>query len=1142
MASQSPDSASVRCFPPDAVRFAVEDVADGSAINTSATRWITRAAMILCLLGPVQGQTAERTWRTAEGGAWSDPENWSRARVPNAAEDVARFNKAPVRDVSISIDQPITIGQLLYQPPVNTTFTGSGPLILDNANEPASIEALARQSGYVNVNVPVLLRTDLNVINRSGTRMDFSGGLRSADGVEADLHLRAERRGGFQLLGGVELSGNLSVFGSEGSFFAGPLQFQSLLLEDAKATFESAFSTDQVTIGQDSLLVVEQPSTVRQLHLGGGRVEGIHQLHVTESTVARDGVVDFTGQPNLFGSPLIKRGSGQLSLLNVSNDLQQDILVHDGLLLLEYPDPNAIGADQGAGVLRLAGPEARVSISGDFQAVPLHFPINLNNVRPARRFDTALSGRGRLAGPIHLGEVGAKIGGGFQVTGPLSGGSLLLAGDLELLSGVHTYTGETVVMGGELRLSDQAELTTTSAVVLRGGDLRLAPDTLAQRIAPDIPVVMERGRLSIPTAGPISQELGELRVTGRGFISTESSLQVQTLHVAEDAALHVNTNFEAGAVFVEELVRSDLLPTNIRHQGEFARYIPEVGIIPLRPEVELETDQWNESTHAAVGRRVQLSANAQVRTLTMLPDTQERQLTLRDEVALNVISGGVRFPERGRINGASGRLTAGGEEDGFLYLISDAELQIDARITDNAGPDGDFSTSDDNGSVGLLADGSVVLTGQNSYSGPTVVLRDLQYGRPSAISPNSDVVLRGGGVRLDFEGVAQFKSLTLEGSSSVGGDNAVVHADLITLKSGNFNTAVSGATNVIKDTVARSNMDIDSKFRGAIHVREGTLDLRFFQPPGAEFRDHQARVEISAGARLNLDSPAMNGIFEGNGSINYLTTGDGSIIRPGIADTVGELTVGEIQVRDGGTYEWQLADANGNPGESWDHLQLGSLFTRDSSEPWVLKIATVETAQPLNFDNRRVFSWELAEIARPDEHLLDFNKVAIDATALLPSNPLPDAFSLALRGNSWLLEYGVEADINGDLVIDGSDLDAACANGRALGKLVRDQFGTHLGDFDLDGTVGFEDFVVMALHYGSDGGWSAGDATCDQQVNFADFIVLSQNFGATQAIANVPEPAMPAAWLLFLVLVPRRTRHHRVVHARRTSTQSQSCC
>jgi len=165
-----------------------------------------------------------------------------------------------------------------------------------------------------------------------------------------------------------------------------------------------------------------------------------------------------------------------------------------------------------------------------------------------------------------------------------------------------------------------------------------------------------------------------------------------------------------------------------------------------------------------------------------------------------------------------------------------------------------------------------------------------------------------------------------------------------------------------------------------------------------------------------------------------------------------------------------------------------------------------EPVLPIGFDSRQTYSWEIASIERPDEFFLDFSKLEVDSTALSETKLLPNGFSFALADDSFRLEYGQSADFNNDSKLNSDDLDAACAVGRDIALFAKTNFGSPLGDINLDGEVRFDDFLVLSSNFGSEGGWSSGDATCDGQIAFADFLILSQNFGSTLEAQSVPEP------------------------------------
>ena len=90
---------------------------------------------------------------------------------------------------------------------------------------------------------------------------------------------------------------------------------------------------------------------------------------------------------------------------------------------------------------------------------------------------------------------------------------------------------------------------------------------------------------------------------------------------------------------------------------------------------------------------------------------------------------------------------------------------------------------------------------------------------------------------------------------------------------------------------------------------------------------------------------------------------------------------------------------------------------------------------------------------------------------------------------------------------------------------------TFFGDVDLDGSVGFGDFLTMSANFGQNGGWAQGDMNGDQEIGFADFLQLSGNFGQSQAIAaataTVPESIPDSLCIAVLLVCSLHQRRNR---------------
>ena len=136
----------------------------------------------------------------------------------------------------------------------------------------------------------------------------------------------------------------------------------------------------------------------------------------------------------------------------------------------------------------------------------------------------------------------------------------------------------------------------------------------------------------------------------------------------------------------------------------------------------------------------------------------------------------------------------------------------------------------------------------------------------------------------------------------------------------------------------------------------------------------------------------------------------------------------------------------------------------------------------------------------------------------------------ALRDIGWSTIESVSnpLDLNNDATVDATDVNLACAAGQSLdGHLT--ELNSTIGDVDLDGVVGFSDFLTISTNFGTDGPYSSGDLTCDGEVSFGDFLTVSTFFGnraSAESVSAVPEPrsSSSALCLALLALATRRRR------------------
>jgi len=84
-----------------------------------------------------------------------------------------------------------------------------------------------------------------------------------------------------------------------------------------------------------------------------------------------------------------------------------------------------------------------------------------------------------------------------------------------------------------------------------------------------------------------------------------------------------------------------------------------------------------------------------------------------------------------------------------------------------------------------------------------------------------------------------------------------------------------------------------------------------------------------------------------------------------------------------------------------------------------------------------------------------------------------------------------------------------------------------LGDANGDGVIDLMDFYALQSSFGKSGRWSDGDFNCDGRVAFDDYLILEAEYGTQEdevQVASVPEPATMTLLATGAVLLARRRR------------------
>lgn len=318
----------------------------------------------------------------------------------------------------------------------------------------------------------------------------------------------------------------------------------------------------------------------------------------------------------------------------------------------------------------------------------------------------------------------------------------------------------------------------------------------------------------------------------------------------------------------------------------------------------------------------------------------------------------------------------------------------------------------------------------------------------------------------------------------------------------------------------------------AMPPQPNIITTPFTPAPTPVFETYQGEDATLAGGAFVESS---NGGFNSTGYINFPTTG-------------GSLTWNQVDGNGGGSTIIRLRYALGVATSRTAQLTVNGVVTNitfPSTGAWT----TWNTLQlTVNLNPGRNSSVSVASIGF-DSGNVDELQVAVNADAVAPT-----LLSSAFAVNSSTISLAFSEDVGvslaaSDFVIAGPGgnvtptsftydlatniatltlpkplasglytLSAVAAGiadhaGNALAAAIAMNFSFLNGDANRDGTVGFDDLLLLAQNYGKASGalWTEGDFNYDGRIDFDDLLLLAQQYGVSQlTTAPAKRPARVA--------------------------------
>lgn len=243
-------------------------------------------------------------------------------------------------------------------------------------------------------------------------------------------------------------------------------------------------------------------------------------------------------------------------------------------------------------------------------------------------------------------------------------------------------------------------------------------------------------------------------------------------------------------------------------------------------------------------------------------------------------------------------------------------------------------------------------------------------------------------------------AFTLGNNDANGNYTGTLTVDTLT-KVGAGNQQLGGATTVTDANVDAGTLTINSggtlSASGSVNVTSGNLVM-----DGGE-------LHYTGSSNFNGSITFNSGTLSGtnwNGGLSGLTINTGVILAPG--NSPGQANSVDQTWADGGSYQFEINDADGSAGVNWDNIALsGDLDVSGlSADGFTLFLVSLDggnsAAELPNFDDNTDYSWEIASFSTITG-VYTSDLISVDTTDF--QNAFTGTFAVNQSGNSLFLDY-----------------------------------------------------------------------------------------------------------------------------------------
>ncbi len=896
------------------------------------------------------------------------------------------------------------------------TFTGNisgtGNVIKSDAGT-VTISGNLSHAGTTTLNAGTLVVSADSSLGGAGAPIVFGGGTLQASGAfSTTRNVTLSGGGTLNLAGALELPGVVSGTGALTKTGSGALTL----------TANNSYSGGtNVNAGLVEFTFAENFGTGNIALNGGGlRWAGASTVDISSRLAAvgaSGGVFDTNGSNVTFASTLTgtggltKNGIGSLTLATATT-FTGATTVNAGTLTL--------GHSLALQSSTVTAPAAGLFSFGSLTSATLGGLSGAN----------ALALTNSASAPVGL-TVGAN-GGSTTFSGVLSGaGSLAKTGAGTLvLSGATTYAGGTTVTGGLLEFATLAHLGSGN-VTLDGGGLRWATGSTVD-ISPRLAALGSGGATfntnannvtlatSLSGSGGLAKTgTGTLTLTAANTFAGATSVAAGTLTLGHALALQNSTVTTPSSGSLSFGSLSNATVGGLSGSANLALANATSGAVAL-------TLGGNEGSTAysgvlsGSGRLIKIGNG----TLTLYGSNTFAGGTTISAGTIALAgsgtlgnTGAIAIDANGSLDlGASTldytRLSGAGQviQTAPYSFTSSSGLALTNRLTGSA-------------SLAQSGTGTLTLSGANTYSGGTMLSAGtLGLAHDSALGSGT-LALQGGTILATNAARTLANAVTVNGPATFGGTHALAFTGPVTLNGFNGLTFANSAATTFGGAIGESTPSIlikqgmgelqltgASTYTGGTFIQSGTV--RINNASGSAFGT--GAVTVPSGATLT-GAGSFSGALQLNGNFS-----------PG--NSPGTVSTGSETWAPGSSLLWEINNATGTAGSSWDLLNISGSLTlaATSANKFTINLASLTLANAAglaaNFNPASNYTFSFVTVSGGISGL-DINAIALNTSGF--QNPFSGTWSLAASANSLSLNYTASA-------IPEPSTYAACAGAAAL--------------------------------------------------------------------------------------------------------------